>query len=103
MAIEMGEPLDPARYLAGHTDVQLELLSDALASGDRAYVAHAIGTIARARGGIAKLSAETGLQRQALHKALSPNGNPRLDTLLKVLGALGLRARVEEAQTAEAA
>lgn len=103
MAIELGEPLDPARYLAGDTETQLELLSDALASGDRAYVAHAIGTIARARGGIAKLAAETGLQRQALHKALSADGNPRLDTLLKVLGALGLRARVENAPAAEAA
>ncbi len=97
MAIELGEPLDPARYLAGDTETQLELLTDALASGDRAYFAHALGTVARARGGIAQLAAETGLKRQALHRALSADGNPRLDTLLKVLSALGLRAKVEMA------
>ncbi len=73
---------------------------DFATSGDRTYVAHALGTVARARGGIAKLAAETGLQRQALHKVLGKEGNPRLDTLLKVLKALGLRARVEIAEAA---
>lgn len=95
MAVELDKPFDAAEYLAGDTETQLEMLTDALASGDRAYVAHALGTVARARGGIAKLAAETGLQRQALHKALGKDGNPRLDTLLKVIGALGLTMRVE--------
>ncbi len=101
MAIEL-KPFDTAAQLAGDTETQLELLTDALASGNRAYVAHALGVVARARGGIAQLAGETGLKRQALHRALSPDGNPRLDTLLKVLSALGLRAKVEMVQ-AEAA
>lgn len=97
MGIELGEPLDPARYLAGDFETQKELLDDAWASGDPAYLAHAIGTVARARGGIAKLAADTGLQRQALHKALGPNGNPRLATLMKVFAALKVRPRMEDA------
>ena len=34
--------------------------------------------------------------RQALHKALSEKGNPRLDTVLKVLG-LQMRIEAQEA------
>ena len=44
----------------------------------------------------AGLASETGIKRQALHRALGRDGNPTLDTLLKVLSALGLRATVEE-------
>lgn len=42
------EPFDPARHLA-RPEAQEELLNDALASGNAAYVAHALGVIARAR------------------------------------------------------
>jgi probable addiction module antidote protein len=43
------EPFDAARYL-GSPEVQAELLNDALASGDAAYIALARGVVARARG-----------------------------------------------------
>lgn len=96
MTIELREPFDAAKYITD-TETQVELLTDALASGDRAYVAHALGTVARARGGITKLAEETGLKRPALHRALSHDGNPTLDTLLRVIRALGLSIRVEQA------
>lgn len=48
MTIELGEPFDPALYITD-IETQVELLTDALASGDRAYIAHALGTVARAR------------------------------------------------------
>ena len=60
-------------------------------------VAGWLGAVARARGGIAKLAREAGMSRQALHKALSADGNPTLETVLKVLKALGLHLRIEEA------
>ena len=69
MTIEL-VPFDAAEYITEPED-QAELLADALASGDRAYIAHALGIVARARGGIGKLAEETGLQRQALYRALS--------------------------------
>jgi probable addiction module antidote protein len=85
------EPFDAARYL-GSAEAQAELLNDALATGEAAYVAHALGVIARARG-------MTDVARQALYKALSEDGDPRLSTLLGVIRALGLTltARADDA------
>jgi len=47
-----------------------------------------------------KLAREAGMNRQALHKALSEDGNPTLETVLKVLKALGLQMRIEAAEAA---
>jgi probable addiction module antidote protein len=88
-------PFDAANYIETAAD-QADLLSDAVDSGDPRYIAYALGAVARARGGIAKLARESGMNRQALHKALSEDGNPTLDTVLKVLRALGLHMRIEE-------
>jgi probable addiction module antidote protein len=96
MTLELDPPFDAAEYITD-PEAQAELLSDALASGDRAYIAKALGTVARARGGLSKLAAETGLQRQALHRALSVDGNPRLHTILKVVAALGFHLAAREA------
>jgi probable addiction module antidote protein len=53
-------------------------------------VAAALGDIARAKG-ITQIARDTGLGRESLYKALSPEGNPELGTILKVIRALGLR------------
>ena len=79
---------DPAEYL-DDLESQVELLADALASGNAGYVANALGVIARARG-MSELARATGLGRQSLYAALSPDGNPTLDTVLKVAKALGI-------------
>ena len=85
-------PFDAADSL--DTDAaRVELFADALASGDPAIITSALGLIARARG-ISALAQETGLSRETLYKALSDGGNPRLDTLLKVTQALGVRLSV---------
>ncbi|MCH4152524.1 MAG: putative addiction module antidote protein [Sphingobium sp.] len=85
-------PFDAADSL--DTDAaRVELFADALASGDPAIITSALGLIARARG-ISALARETGLSRETLYKALSDGGNPRLDTLLKVTQALGVRLSV---------
>jgi probable addiction module antidote protein len=91
------EPFDAARYLTS-PEAQTELLNDALASGDAAYVAQALGVIARARG-MTEVAHEAGVTREALYKALSESGDPRLTTLLGVTRALGvtLSARVKPA------
>jgi probable addiction module antidote protein len=91
-------PFDAAEYLESVAD-QAHLLSDAVDSGDPRYIAYALGAIACARGGIGKLAREAGMNRQALHKALSEDGNPTLETVLKVLKALGLSMRIVERGT----
>jgi probable addiction module antidote protein len=47
--------------------------------------------VAKAQGGLSALARKTSVSRQALHEALSANGNPRLRTFQNVLGSLGLR------------
>jgi probable addiction module antidote protein len=60
------------------------------AGGDPAIIAAALGNIARAHG-MMKLAKETGLTREALYRALSPEGNPNFGTILKVTKALGIK------------
>jgi probable addiction module antidote protein len=43
----------------------------------------ALGDIARAKG-MSQIARETGLGRESLYKALSPDGNPEFSTVLKV-------------------
>ncbi len=59
---------------------------------DPAFITSALGNIARARG-MSQLARKTGLTREGLYKALSPNGNPEFATVMKVIRALGLELR----------
>jgi len=90
-------PFDAAQYLADPED-QAELISDALASGDAAMVAAALGVVARARG-MTEVAREAGVTREALYTSLSDKGDPRLTTLLGVMRALGvtLKAQIKPA------
>ena len=60
------------------------------AGDDAAFIAKALGTIARAKG-MTQLAKETGLGRESLYKALSGEGNPSFATILKVISALGIK------------
>jgi probable addiction module antidote protein len=88
-------PFDPADYL-DTPEAQEELLADAVESGDAKYLAIALGTIARARG-MSKVSQDAGVTREALYRALSEDGDPRLSTLLGVIKALGLKLSFQRA------
>lgn len=59
------------------------------ANGDAAFVAKALGDIARAKG-MAQVARDAGLSRESLYKALSGERSPGFDTILKVISALGL-------------
>jgi probable addiction module antidote protein len=59
---------------------------------DAAFIAKAIGDVARAKG-MAQIAKNSGLSRESLYKALSGDRNPNLDTVLKVLTSMGLRLR----------
>ncbi len=85
-------PFDAADHLGSET-AQIELLVDAFDSGEPAYVAEALGVVARARG-MTEVAREAGITREALYRALSDRGDPRLSTLLGVAKALGLRLTV---------
>jgi probable addiction module antidote protein len=80
---------DAAEHLKTDEDMAA-YLEAALEEDDPSLVAAALGDIARAKG-MSELARQTGLGRESLYKALSPDGNPEFSTVLKVLKALGLR------------
>lgn len=96
MALE-AFPVDLATHYDSE-EAQAELLNDALATGHAGYIANALGVIARARG-MSGLAADTGVKRQQLYRALSEDGNPTLETLTKVISALGFRLSAEPNRT----
>jgi len=67
------------------------------ANGDAAFIAKALGDIARAKG-MTQVARDAGLSRESLYKALSGERTPSFDTILKVLGALGLKLHAEAVQ-----
>lgn len=88
-------PFDAAEHL-GSPEAQAELLADAFASGGITYITTALGTVARARG-MTDVAKTACISREALHKALSKDGDPRLSTVLGVMRALGLKLKAEAA------
>lgn len=82
---------DSAEHLKTEEDVALYFEACLEEAGDdAAFIAKALGTIARARG-MTQLAKDTGLGRESLYKALSGEGNPSFATILKVMHALGMQ------------
>jgi probable addiction module antidote protein len=82
---------DTADYLKSDEDMVAYLEACMEEAGDdAAFIADALGTIARARG-MTRLAEETGLTREGLYKALNKDSNPSFGTVLKVMRALGLK------------
>jgi len=88
---------DSAEHLKTEEDMALYLEACFEEAGDdAAFIAKALGNIARAKG-MAQLARDTGLGRESLYKALSGEGNPSFATILKVTRALGLKLHAEAA------
>ena len=82
---------DVADYLktARHRAAYLEACVDQ-APGDVAFLAKALGDVARALG-MTRVAKEAGMTRESLYRSLSPAGNPELATVLRVARSLGVR------------
>lgn len=82
---------DTVEYLKTDEDMVMYLEACMEEAGDdTAFIAAALGDIARAKG-MTQLARDTGLGRESLYKALSGEGNPSFGTVLKVMHALGLK------------
>jgi probable addiction module antidote protein len=90
------KPFDPAEYLDDSESVAA-YMTEALESGDPAFVADALGVVARARG-MTEVAREAGVSRESLYRALSAEGNPEFATVLRVVQALGLQLCVTSAK-----
>ena len=64
------------------------------ADGDAAYIARALGNIAKAKG-MSQVARDSGLSRESLYKALSGERSPGFDTVLRVIDALGIKLHAE--------
>jgi probable addiction module antidote protein len=82
---DVAEHLRTPKEMAAYLEACLEE-----ADGDAAFIAKALGDIARARG-MAQVARDAGLSRESLYKALSGERSPGFDTILKVVAALGLK------------
>ena len=92
---------DAAEYLETEEDI-VAYLEAALELNDPTLVAAALGDITRAKG-MTQIAKKTGLGRESLYKALSPDGNPEFSTVLKVVSALGLKLHAGAGKTKKAA
>lgn len=80
---DMAEHLDSEQAIA-------EYLALVIEENNPAFLAAALGDVARARG-MAKIAEDSGITREALYKALRPDAQPRFDTIQRVMAALGVK------------
>jgi probable addiction module antidote protein len=86
---DVAEHLRTPKEMAAYLECVLEE-----SNGDASRVAKAIGDIARARG-MSQVEKDSGLSRESLYKALSGERSPGIDTILKVISALGIKLHAE--------
>lgn len=80
---------DPVEYL-DNDEMIAGYLSTALETQNPAFIADAIGVVARAKG-MKRVAEDAGVSRESLYRALSANGNPEFGTVLKVLASLNIK------------
>jgi probable addiction module antidote protein len=80
---------DPAEDL-GSDEAIAVFMAEAFKTNDVAYISHALGVVARAKG-MAQIAGKTGLSREQLYRSFSAKGNPTLKTTLAVMKALGVQ------------
>ncbi|MBN2035465.1 MAG: putative addiction module antidote protein [Chitinispirillaceae bacterium] len=80
---------DVSEYLNDEESIA-EYLSSIVEEDDVTLLLSAIGDVAKARG-MSRIASKSGLGRESLYKALNSNAKPRFDTVVKVLGALGMK------------
>lgn len=85
VAYDVAKQLRSPKEMAAYLEAWLVEAPD-----DAAGIARALGDIARAVG-MSKVARQSGLSRESLYKALSEDGNPSLDTILRVARAVGVR------------
>ena len=86
---DVAEHLRTPEEMAAYLEACLEE-----ANGDAAFIAKALGDIARAKG-MSQVARDAGLSRESLYKALSGDRSPGFDTILKVIEALGLKLHAQ--------
>lgn len=83
---------DIDEYLETDDDIR-EFLQEVAAAGDTADFVHALKIAAKAKG-MTEVAKQAGVTRASLYKSLSVDGNPRFETISKIVEALGCHLAV---------
>jgi probable addiction module antidote protein len=86
-------------YLKTQKDI-VAYLNAALEDGEPAVLLEALRNVAQAKGGMGALAKAAGVSRESLYKTLSRRGNPKIDTIMELLRALGLKLTIERRKAA---
>ena len=88
-----------ADYLKSQTAV-VAYLNAALEDGDPVVLLEALRNVANAKGGMGALAKATGMSRESLYRTLSRRGNPKIETVMGLLSALGLKLTIARQKAA---
>lgn len=97
MKLDDLKEFDASKYLDNEESITV-YMNEMIASGDLRALPIALGTVSKARN-MSELSRKTGISRKGLYQALSGDGNPSFDTVLKVMNALNLTFEIKQKQT----
>lgn len=98
-AVNAMPKFDAAEYLDNDEAIGV-FLNEYLKEADAGMIAHGLGIVARARG-MTQIAKDAGMTREGLYKALRHDSAPRLDTVMRVVNALGYYLKVEKVPSAE--
>ena len=83
------KPFDIAEHLNTTEDIRA-FLQEVAATGNESDFIHALNTAARAKG-MTEVAKQAGVTRASLYKSLADDGNPRFETVSKIVSALGCK------------
>jgi len=75
-------------------------LNAALEDGEPSVLLEALRNVAQAKGGIGTLAKSAGVSRESLYRTLSARGNPKIDTVMALLRAMGLKLSIDQRKAA---
>ncbi len=83
---------DIAEYLNSDEDIR-GFLQEVAGTGNTEDFIHALNIAARAKG-MTEVAKKAGVSRASLYKSLSENGNPRFETVNRIIDALGCKIAI---------
>lgn len=92
-------PFKTSDHLKTRKDI-VAYLNAALEDGEPAVLLEALRNVAQAKGGIVALAKTAGVSRESLYRTLSRRGNPKIDTVMALLRAMGLKLSIDQRKAA---
>ena len=92
-------PYDSARYL-DTPEARAAYLTEAFETEDASFIAQALGTVARARG-MSGVARDAGVSRENLYRSLGGKAKTELETVVRVMRALGIKMSAKPKASAD--